>query len=94
MSGAVSLLSFIRSENLTSTFGESMKLLKIIITIPMSTAESENFFSTLKRIKTFLRNTMHQERLSALAMLYIEKNFVMNIVDFNNKVIELFASSK
>lgn len=68
MSGAVSLLSFIQSENLTSTFGESMKLLKIIITIPMSTAESERCFSTLKRIKTFLRNTMHQERLSALAM--------------------------
>lgn len=94
MSGAVSLLSFIQSENLTSTFGESMKLLKIIITIPMSTAESERCFSTLKRIKTFLRNTMHQERLSALAMLSIENNFVMNIPDFNNKVIELFASSK
>ncbi|KAL4153992.1 hypothetical protein QTP88_001825 [Uroleucon formosanum] len=94
MSGAVSLLSFIQSENLTSTFGESMKLLKIIITIPMSTAESERCFSTLKRIKTFLRNTMHQERLSALAMLSIEKNFVMHIADFNNKVMELFASSK
>lgn len=63
MSGAVSLLSFIQSENLTSTFGESMKLLKIIITIPMSTAESERCFPTLKRIKTFLRNTMHQEKL-------------------------------
>ncbi|KAE9522096.1 hypothetical protein AGLY_017515 [Aphis glycines] len=94
MSGAVSLLSFIISENLTNTFGESMKLLKIIITIPMSTAESERCFSTLKRIKTFLRNTIHQERLSALAMLSIEKNLIMNIPDFNNKVIELFASSK
>jgi len=44
----------------------------------MSTAESERCFYTLKRIKTFLRNTMHQERLPALAMLSIEKNFIMN----------------
>jgi cysteinyl-tRNA synthetase len=71
-----------------------MKLLKIIITISMSTAESERCFSTLKRIKTFLRNTMHQDRLSTLAMLTIEKNFVMNITDFNNKVIERFVNSK
>jgi hypothetical protein len=71
-----------------------MKLLKIIITIPMSTAESKRCFSTLKRIKTFLRNTMHQERLLALAMLSIERNIVMNITDFNNKVIEQFANSK
>lgn len=94
MSGAVSLLSFIQSENLTSTFGESMKLLIIIITIPISTAESKRCFPTLKRIKTFLHNTMHQEKLLALAMLSIERNFVMNITDFNNKVIEMFANSK
>lgn len=68
MSGAVSLLSFIQSENLTTIFGESMKLLKIIITIPISTAELERCFSILKRIKTFLRNSMKQERLSALAI--------------------------
>jgi hypothetical protein len=46
MSGAVSLLSFIQSENLIGTLGVSMKLLKIIITISMSTAESERCFST------------------------------------------------
>lgn len=33
-------------------------------------------FSTLKRIKPFLRNTMAQDRLNALAMLPMEKNLI------------------
>lgn len=37
---------------------------------------------------------MDQDRLSSLAMLSIEKNTIMNIADFNNKVIDVFAGSK
>lgn len=47
MSGAISLLEFLKSENLTHTFAECVKLLKIIITIPMSTAEAKRCFSTI-----------------------------------------------
>lgn len=47
ISGAVSLLEFLKSENLAHTFAECVKLLKIIITIPMSTAESERCFSII-----------------------------------------------
>lgn len=35
--------------------------------------------------------TMDQDRLSSLRMLWIEKNVIMNIVDFNNKVIDVIA---
>lgn len=92
VSGAVSLLEFIMQNNLEKTLSESSKLLKLILTIPMTSAEAERCFSTLKRIKTFLRNSMTQERLSALAMLSIEKNLVMDIPDFNQRVIDKFAS--
>ncbi|KAF3859042.1 hypothetical protein F7725_021441 [Dissostichus mawsoni] len=51
---------FFMENNLQSTFTETVRLLKILITTPMTTAESERCFSTLKRIKTFLRNTMSQ----------------------------------
>lgn len=68
-SGAVPLYQFFIENNLQSTFTETVSLLKIIITTPMTTAESERCFSTLKRIKTLLRNTMTQDRLNALAML-------------------------
>ena len=80
--------------NLTETFCELTKLIKILITTPMTTAESERSFSTLKRIKTFLRNTMLNERLNALAMLSIEKQMISEMKNFNNTVIDVFATSK
>lgn len=94
VSGAIPMLKFIVNTNTISIFEETVKLLQIIITIPMSTSEAERCFSTLKRIKTFLRNTMHQDRLSSLAMLSIERNLVMDIPDFNNKVIDTFVAMK
>lgn len=66
----------------------------MLVTIPMTTSEAERCFSTLKRVKTFLRSTMAQERLTALAMLSIEKDFVRNISNFNDKVIDKFAQKK
>lgn len=94
MRGAVSLLQFFIENNLLSSFSESYKLLLIIATIPMTTAEAERCFSTLKRIKTFLRSTMCQERLTALAMLAIEKEMISNIHNFNEIVIDVFVSRK
>lgn len=93
-SGAVPLSILLNEEGLNSTFQETLKLLSILITIPMSTSEAERSFSMLKRIKTFLRNTMKEERLSALGMLSAEKHFVSGIENFNNKVIENFATKK
>lgn len=45
-----------------------------------------------KRIKTFTRNMMGQQRLNA--MLSIENPFVHGLVDFNSKVIQRFAQAK
>ncbi|CAH1103808.1 unnamed protein product [Psylliodes chrysocephalus] len=92
--GALNLLSFMTNNNLDETYSEAIKLLKIVITTPMSTAEPERCFSTLKRIKTFLRNTMNEERLNALAMMSINKNFVHSIDNFDEKVVEHFVMVK
>jgi hypothetical protein len=56
----------------------------------MTTAEPERRFSTMKRIKTYLRSTMCEERLSALAMLSVGKKSS----NFNEKVIEAFVLRK
>lgn len=94
MSGAVALYDFMKQNELQNTFTQVVKLLEVIITIPMSSSEAERCFSTLKRIKTFLRNSMSEERLSALAMLSIEKDMIGNIPDFNQQVIDKFAILK
>ncbi|KAL2095588.1 hypothetical protein ACEWY4_007736 [Coilia grayii] len=93
-SGALALYQVLMANNLQDTFAETVSLLNILITTPMTTSESERCFSTLKRIKTFLRNTMTQDRLNALAMLSIEKKMTCEIPDFNTRVIEKFASQK
>nr|CAI5862490.1 unnamed protein product [Callosobruchus analis] len=90
---AVGLLGLLQ-DDLSDSFHEIIKLLKIIITIPMTTSEAERQFSRLKRIKTFLRNTMKEERLNALTMLSCEKEFINEFPNFNEKVIELFCTLK
>jgi hypothetical protein len=45
-------------------FGEVLQLAMLIVALPISTCESERTFSALKRLKTYLRSTMSQERLN------------------------------
>ena len=90
----IDLLKFILENNLDGALSEITKLIKILLTIPMTTSEPERCFSTLKRLKTFLRSTMNQERLNALAMISTEKNFFNSHPNINEKVIDLFAQNK
>ncbi|KAL4153397.1 hypothetical protein QTP88_001230 [Uroleucon formosanum] len=49
------------------------KLLKIVATLPITTATAERSFSTIRRLKTYLRNTMAENRLNGLAQLNIHR---------------------
>ena len=51
------------------------ELFKILWTMPVNTCECERSCSSLRRIKTYLRNTIGQVRLSGLALLNIENEF-------------------
>ena len=93
-SGLVQLLALLNSGSLCSTFSEVVKLIKILITTLMTTAEAECKFSTVKRIKIFLRSTMTTERLSALAMISIKNKMIPGITDFNKSAIDRFARAK
>ena len=88
------LLKFINENGLDETFSEVSKLLEIVLMTPISTADLERSFSTMKRIKTYLQNTMLQDRLNSLACLSIHKEYISKIRDYNNKVINIFAQIK
>ncbi|CAI6370249.1 unnamed protein product [Macrosiphum euphorbiae] len=70
------------------------KLLKILCTLPVSTATPERTFSTLKRVKTYLRNTTGQNRLNGLCMLSVHKNInvtpdeVLNILSLSSRKLD------
>ena len=53
-------------------------LLKLLLVLPISTATAERTFSSLRILKTWLRSTMGEERLSGLALMYIHRNIALN----------------
>jgi len=61
--------------------------LEILATLPVSTATAERTFSTLRRIKTYLRNTTGEDRLTGLALLSIQKEINVD----PNEVVRRFA---
>ena len=50
------------------------KLLAIFATFPVTTASSERSFSTMRRLKTYLRCTMGEQRLTSLALLSVHRD--------------------
>ncbi|KAL4153702.1 hypothetical protein QTP88_001535 [Uroleucon formosanum] len=52
-------------------FPNIYKLLQTLITLPITSCEAERSFSTLKRIKSYLRNSTSERRLNGLAALNI-----------------------
>ncbi|XP_041472075.1 52 kDa repressor of the inhibitor of the protein kinase-like [Lytechinus variegatus] len=63
-------------------------LLKLLATLPVSTSSSERSFSTMKRIKTYLRNTMGQDRLNGLALLNIHREISINTDEILSRLAE------
>lgn len=88
------LYNFIVENDLKESFTETFKALQITMTTPVATAEAERCFSTLNRVKTFLRNTIGQDRLDALAAFSIHKEVISTIPNFHTRVIHLFANRK
>ena len=75
--------------NFLPHFGKVTLILNII---PATSCSAERSFSALRRLETYLRSTMGQDRLSHLALLCIERAYG-NTLDIE-KVIDVFASRK
>ena len=54
-------------------------LLHIYLTIPLTSATAERTFSTLRRLKSYLQNTMTQKRLNHVILLHTYKQTVGEI---------------
>lgn len=67
------------SNNYKSTFSEVHRLLRLYLTVPLTSATSERAFSTLRRLLTYLRSSMTEKRLNNCALLHIHKDLVDSI---------------
>jgi hypothetical protein len=55
------------------------RLLRLVLTLPVSTATTEKWFSAMKLAKTRLRCTMGDGLLRDCLVIYIEKELVASI---------------
>lgn len=65
------------------------RLLKILVTLPVSTSTCERTFSTLRRVKTYLRNATGQQRLNGLTMLNVHREINIS----SNEVLDHLAET-
>ena len=70
-------------------FPQLTKLIQLLLVIPATSATSERSFSSLRRLKTFLRTTMSQNRLNYLMILSIHKDRPINIEEAMSEFIRI-----
>ena len=54
-------------------------LLRLICTLPITTAECERSVSRLRMLKTYLRSSMGEDRLNGLALMRLHRNLTIDI---------------
>ena len=64
--------------------------LSILVTLPVSTASAERSFSTQRRVKTWLRSRVTEDRWTSLALMNVHRDILVDV----DKVIDRFAKSK
>ena len=91
------LLEMIIQDDLSEGLPEVTKLLKLMLTIPVTSVSAERSFSCLKRVKTYLRNTCKQERLTDLSIISMESSVIRELKSkgtFYDAVIDTFSALK
>lgn len=71
----ISFISLLDETNLYPTIHTA---LTIALTLPVTTCSVERTFSTLRRVKTWTRNSIGDNRLNGLCMIAVHKEFVIN----------------
>ncbi|XP_026814841.1 uncharacterized protein LOC113554939 [Rhopalosiphum maidis] len=89
--------SSIRLEDLTSVLSKDVypniyKLMQVALAHPISSSTRERSFSAKRRIKTWLRSSMLQNRFNNLAIIII-KNDISKTID-REVILDSFAKIK
>ncbi|XP_065650483.1 52 kDa repressor of the inhibitor of the protein kinase-like [Hydra vulgaris] len=69
------------------TFPNIFTLIQILATIPVTTCTCERSISVIRRLKTYLRNTMPQNRFNSLALMHVHQDISIDA----NEMIDCFS---
>jgi len=71
-------------------FPDLRRLLQLALTVPIANVAAERSFSSLRKIRTYVRSTMVEQCLSGIALLNIENELAKNI-DYD-KIVDTFKT--
>jgi len=86
------LYQLIFQDKIQTAYPNVEAILRLFLSLMATNCSGERSFSKLKRIKSYLRTTMTQERLVDLTLMSIE-NDKLRAISFN-EIIEQFAAIK
>lgn len=70
-------------------FPNFYKLMQVALTIPVSSATCERSFSSMRRLKNWMRTSMVQQRFTNLSVINIERDLANKIVP--EEILNTFA---
>ena len=70
-------------------FPDVKRLLGILCTLPLTSAECERTFSCMRRLKSYLRSTMNAERFDGLALLETHRSENINLINVRRRFINM-----
>jgi len=80
LKSAQDVAGFVTAPKTRELLKELEKFIELCLCLPVSAASSEQSFSTLRRLKTWLRNNMTQRRLTHLTLLHVHSD-ILNRMD-------------
>ena len=68
---------------------EVCTIASLLLVLPATNAVSERSFSSLRRLKSYLRSTMTQERLNSLMTLHVHKELTdqLDLLEIGNEFV-------
>lgn len=85
---AISEALCVKDKTIRQLFDEVERYISMCLCMPCSNASSERSFSSLRRLKTWLRTTMTQQRLTHVALMHVHASLLESI-DMQ-KLIDIF----
>lgn len=90
------VIEFMSKSGYSDLLSEVSTVLRLILVLPATNAQSERVFSVLKNTKTPIRNSMDQDRLNSLMILNIHKKEAktLNLADVANDFVSAVPGRK
>ena len=68
-----------------------LAFVNLAMTLPVSSAQADRTFSTMRWVKNYLRSTMGDERLGGLRLISVERDFSYGMVQTPKNMVDDFA---